>query len=127
MGLETTAEVDTIEAVEDRDGAVRPPANADEQAETNDRLGNFPDGVDGDESDDATGSTLPDGPVPEGVDVVVQAQFGNESRIRVGLSSDPTMELRPGQSITYRVQDTGQIHIRANNAGDGVNYTHEGE
>ena len=125
MVLNTTGKIEKLRGVVDRAGDFRPPANADEQAATNDRLGNFPGGVDGTETDDATGGTLPAGSVPQGVEVIVQAQHDNADRIRVGLTSSPTVELAAGQSATYRVEDTGQIHIWSKSAGDGVNYSHE--
>lgn len=125
MALLTNGQIEKLRGVVDRAGDFRPPANADEQAATNDRLGNFANGVDGEETDDATGGTLPAGEVPEGVEVIVQAQHTNADRIRVGLTSQPTVELVAGQSATYRVEDTEQIHIWSKSAGDGVNYSHE--
>lgn len=125
MGLETTAEVDAIESVADRNGDQRPPANADEQGVTNARLGNHGSGADGEVTDDTTGSTLSSGAVPHGIEVVVQAKYDNASRVKVGLSASPTVELQAGQSITYRVQDRSQVHVEAKSDGDGVNWTHE--
>jgi hypothetical protein len=118
MGLKQYGDIEKIDAVQDRNGEVRPPANADQ-------LGNFASGVDGAVSDDTTGSTLPDQPIPHGVEAVVQAQFGNQARIKVGLTDSPTVELPPGQSVQYRVQNLSQIHIVAQTDGDRVAFTAE--
>ncbi len=125
MSLLTRSQIDKIRGVVDRAGEFRPAANADEQAKTNDRLGNFKGGVDDDATDDTTGSTLPAGAVPNGIEVVVQAKHSNTSRIKVGLTASPTLELAAGQSATYRASDTEQIHIEATSDGDGVNFSHE--
>ncbi len=125
MSLETETEVDDIEAVKDREGDLRPPANADEQERTNDRLGNFGDGADGEHTDDGTGSTLPAGEVPEGVPVVVQALHDNDSRIKLGLTDSPTVEIKGGQTASFRVKNRDQVHIVAKTAGDGVAFSHE--
>jgi len=125
MPLLTSGKIEKLRGVVDRAGDFRPPANADEQAATNDRLGNFANGIDGEESDDGTGRTLSAGEVPQGVEVVVQAKHGNDDPIRTGLTNSPTVELVAGQSASYRVEDTEQIHIQANSDGDGVNYSHE--
>lgn len=120
MGLETNTEVDKIEAVNDRNGDLRPPANADQ-------LGNFGGGVDGEATDNGTGSTLSDNAVPEGVKVLVQAKRGNGSPVKVGLTSSPTISVPAGGSVTYRVENTNQINVVAGTAGDGVNFTAETE
>ena len=125
MGLLTRGKIEKLRGVVDRGGEYRPAANADEQAKTNSRLGNFGSGVDDEATDDGMGSTLPTGTVPDGVEVVIQAKHGNASRVKVGLTSSPTLELAAGQSVTYRVQDTEQVHIKAKSGGDGVNFTHE--
>jgi len=125
MPLLTSGKIEKLRGVVDRAGDFRPPANADEQSATNDRLGNFANGVDGEEIDDATGSTLPAGDVPQGVEVVVQAKHGNDDPISIGLTDSPTLELVAGQSATYRVEDIEQIHIQAKTDGDGVNYSYE--
>ena len=125
MPLGVSGQIDRLRGVVDRAGDFRPAADADKQEDIRDRLGNFGDGDDGEEADDTTGSTLPAGAVPPGVAVVVQAQHSNASRIKVGLTDSPTVELKAGQSAEYRVTDTEQVHIEAKSAGDGVNYSHE--
>lgn len=116
-----------IDSVDDGTGTSVPPAGRDEQAKTNDRLGNHPTGVDGEATDDGTGSTLPSNPVPEGVEVFVQAKFGNSERVKVGLTASPTVEVPEGGSLNYRVTNTDVIHVEAKTAGDGVNFTVEQE
>lgn len=125
MTLETQTDVEQIRKVQDETGATVPPANQSEQAATNSRLGNFGSGADGSATDDTTGSTLSAGAVPEGVKVAVQAKHGNASRIKVGLTASPTVELKPGQSASFRVDDRSQINIVAKSSGDGVNWSHE--
>lgn len=125
MALETNTKVGKLKRVTDEQGDEHPPANSTEQEKTNDRLGNFPNGVDGDQTDDTTGSTLPSNAVPPGVEVAVQAKYGNTERVKVGLSSTPTVELQKGASVKFRVQNTDQIHVVAKSSGDGVNFTVE--
>jgi hypothetical protein len=118
MPVETKTDVGQIERAVDEEGNEVPIANARQ-------LGNFAAGVDGSETDDTNGSTLPDQAIPHGVEVVVQAQFSNANRIKVGLTDSPTIELPPGQSVVYRVQNLSQIHIVAQSDGDGVAFTAE--
>lgn len=116
-----------VTSVDDGKGNNVPPAGRDQQAKATNRLGNFGSGVDGSATDDTTGSSLPTNAVAPGVEVLVQAKPGNGSPIAVGLTSSPTVQVDPGQSITYRVQNTDQITIVAGTSGDGVNFTVEQE
>lgn len=113
-----------VEEVTDADGAIASPAADETQRSLH---GNFGTGNDGDATDDTTGSTLPAATVPEGVKVVVQAKNGNGSIVKVGLTASPTLELNPGDSVSYRVEDTSQINIVATTSGEGVNFSHEQE
>lgn len=113
-----------VEEVSDADGQIASPAADETQRSLH---GNFGTGNDGDATDDTTGSTLPTNTVPEGVSVVVQAKNGNADVVRVGLTASPTLELSPGDSVTYRVQNTDQINLVAVSNGDGVNFSHEQE
>lgn len=138
MGLETTSD---IEEIRDRNGSIARPASdeelnrvanevvgvAEEVLGVTDKLGNFPNGIDGEATDDTTGSTLPSNAVPEGIEVVVQAKRTNEEPIAVGLTDSPTVTLVGGESVEYRVQNTSQIRISSTFDGDGVNFTVEAE
>jgi len=125
MPLLTSGKIEKLRGVVDRAGDFRPPANADEQKETNERLGNFGSGNDGEVTDDTTGSTLPAGDIPDGVEIVVQAKHDNQGRVKVGLTDSPTLELKGGTFATFRVADRSQVHIVAKTDGDGVAYSHE--
>jgi len=52
---------------------------------------------------------------------------GNASRIKIGLSASPVIELKAGQTATFNVQNTNQITIEAKTDGDGVVYSAEQE
>ncbi len=125
MPLGISGQIDRVRGVVDRAGNLRPAATADEQEKTNDRLGNFGDGADGETTDDTTGSTLPAGAVPDGVEIVVQAMHDNDSRVKVGLTDSPTVELKGGTFATFRVEDRSQVHVVAKSDGDGVAFSHE--
>lgn len=125
MAVETTTDVDEMTAVQTAEGDAAPPANADEQAQIRDSLGNFESGIDGTVSDDGSVTSLPSHPIPDGVKVVVQAQFTNDRRVSVGLTDAPVIELPAGSSVSYRVDDLSQIRVEAQTAGDGVAYSAE--
>lgn len=129
MVLNTTADVDEIEAVLDRNGDIRPAANADEQQATNDRLGNHdsllsfshtPSG--------STAEALPAHSVPEGVKVLVMALDDNDAskRVYVGDSDSQDIPLKPENGVALAVTDTSAIYIRAPTSGDGVAVIAEG-
>lgn len=125
MAVETTTDVDEMTRVQTAEGDAAPPANADEQAQIRDSLGNFESGIDGAVSDDGSVTSLPPQAIPDGVKVVVQARFDNESRVAVGLTDSPVVELPTGGSVRYRVADLSQIRVRALTPGDGVAFTAE--
>jgi len=125
MAVETSTDVDQMTAVQTSEGDAAPPANADEQAQIRDSLGNFESGIDGTVSDDGTVTSLPAQSIPDGVEVVVQARFTNDRRVSVGLTDTPVVELPAGSSVRYRVADLSQIRIQAQTAGDGIAFTAE--
>lgn len=125
MAVETTTDVDEMTAVQTGEGEAAPPANANEQAQIRDSLGNFESGIDGTVSDDGTVTSLPPQSIPDGVEVLIQADYANADRVAVGLTDTPAVELRPGQSMTYRVADLSQIRVEATSSGDGVAFTAE--
>lgn len=82
-------------------------------------------GLDGSITDDTSTSTLPAAEVPNGAEATVQAKHGNDGRVLIGLTDNPTVEIEPGGSIDYQVSDLSIIRVQAKTAGDGVNYTVE--
>jgi len=125
MAVETSTDVDQMTAVQTSEGDAAPPANADEQAQIRDSLGNFESGIDGTVSDDGTVTSLPAQSIPDGVEVVVQARFTNDRRVSVGLTDTPVVELPAGSSVSYRVADLSQIRVQAQTSGDGIAFTAE--
>lgn len=127
MTLDTTAEVDKIQAVRDRNGDARPAADADNQQVTNDRLGNQ-DGLT--QFVHATGGTaaeqLPANAVPHGVEVLVEYGTGNAGNVYVGGATTQESPLTGvGQGLSFSVSDTSAIYIRTPNIGDAVVVTFE--
>ncbi len=128
MALESDASVDDIEGVQDRDGDTRPAANADEQAETNRRLGNH-DGLTQFvyQTDGTDAEALDAESVPDGVTVLVEYKQGNDGSVYLGDESTQESPLTAvGQSLEFGVTDTSIIHVRTPTAGDGVVVTFEG-
>jgi len=82
-------------------------------------------GLDGSITDDTSTSALPTATVANGAEVTVQAQHGNASRLKIGLTDTPTVELEPGDRISYQVSDLSVVRIQAKSSGDGANYTVE--
>ncbi|WP_435119083.1 hypothetical protein [Halolamina sp. C58] len=125
MVLDTTADVDTIEAVEDRDGAVRPPANADLQdqiiaalAELNDHTGNAEDVFAAKLQPATDGDILPSHAVDDGSEVMLLADPANAGPIYVGPTGSATVPLSKGNGITFGVENTELLEAMASNAGD---------
>jgi hypothetical protein len=84
-------------------------------------------GLDGSLTDDTSTSTLPAADVPNGAEVTVQAKHGNASRVKIGLTDTPTVELEPGERLSYQVSNLSTVRVQAKTDGDGVNYTIEQE
>jgi len=82
-------------------------------------------GLDGSITDDTSTSTLPAATVPNGTEVTVQAKYGNASRLKIGLTDTPTVELEPGDRISYQVSDLSIVRVQAKSDGDGANYSVE--
>lgn len=127
MVLDTTAQVDKIQAVRDRNGNARPAADADKQQATNDRLGNhdiltqfvYSTGGTAAEALDANA-------IPHGVEVLVEYKQGNSGDVFVGDATTQESALTAvGQGRTFRVTDTSLIHIRTPVSGDSVVVTFE--
>jgi len=128
MPLLTSGKIEKLRGVVDRAGDFRPPANADEQKETNDRLGNH-DGLS--QFIYETGSTDPEAldavSVPEGVSALVEYKQGNSGTVYVGDSDTQEIALTAaGQGRGFEVTDTSHIYIRTPTVGDAVVVTFEG-
>lgn len=128
MPLLTSGKIEKLRGVIDRSGNFLPPANADEQKATNDRLGNF-DGLAQTvyTTSGTTAEALDPVTVPEGVEVLVEYQQGNSGTVYVGDSDTQEIALTAaGQGRGFRVTDTSHIYVRTPTAGDGVVITFEG-
>ncbi len=128
MPLLTSGQIEKLRGVVDRAGDFRPPANADEQAKTNDRLGNFGGLAQLVYTTSGTNAEALDSvAVPEGVEVLVEYQQGNSGTVYVGDSDTQEIALTAaGQGRGFRVTDTSHIYVRTPTAGDGVVVTFEG-
>lgn len=84
-------------------------------------------GLDGSITDDTNTSTLPAADIPSGAEVTVQAKHSNASRVKIGLTDTPTVELEPGERLSYQVSNLSTVRVQAKTDGDGVNYTVEQE
>lgn len=126
MPLQQRGQIDQIESVLRQDGSQDQPANATEQEKTNVRLGNFGSGYDNTLAPANTNvNTLSAGAVPEGVEVVVQADPGNAAPVKVGLTNSPAVRVPAGQSYTCRVDDRSQIHYQLEDSTDSIHVSHE--
>lgn len=115
MSLLTSGKIEKLRGVIDRNGDLRPPANADQ-------LGNFPELEQFVYSTSGTSAEpLAAKDVPEGVTVLVEYAEGNSGTVYVGDSGTQQAPLTSvGDGRTFRVSDTSSIYIRAPTSGDGV-------
>ncbi|MFC7069485.1 hypothetical protein [Halobaculum lipolyticum] len=127
MTLDTTAEVDKIEAVRDRNGDARPAADADKQEQIRDAVGNrdeltqFVYSTSG-----TTAETLDSNAVPDGVTVLVEFKSDNTGTVYVGSPDTQESALTGiGQGRSFDVSDTAAIGVRTPTAGDAVVVTFE--
>jgi len=125
MVLDTTADVDEIEAVADRDGNRRPAATADEQELTNARLGNA-DTVFSDKIQPSTsGEILPSHAVKQGCEVLLLADPANSAPIYIGPEGNETVPLAKGNGVTKQVSNTDALAAKAGSDGDTLHITGE--
>lgn len=115
MAIENRGRVEEIETVQDPDGNPAKPANAAAQ-------GDFPNLM-GDSY--TTGSTteeqLPSNEIPVGSEVMVIYDSGNASNVYVGPQGHTAFPLMAeGDYFTTQVNDTSEIYVQADNAGDSV-------
>lgn len=126
MALETNTEVGEIESVKDRNGDVRPPANADEQEITNEKLGNA-DSVFSDKLDPSTGGeSLPSHSVKEGQEVLLMADPANGGIIYVGEPGSASVPLTGGNGLTLQVSNTDVLEAQASETGQTLHIIAEG-
>jgi len=117
MVLDTTADVDEIDGVSDRNGDRRPAANADEQEVTNARLGNA-DAVFSDVFEPSTaGDSCPSHSVAEGKEVVLLADPANGGIVYIGPVGGATTPLTGGNGVTMQVTNTDLLEAKASEAG----------
>ncbi|WP_435062379.1 hypothetical protein [Halobaculum sp. EA56] len=126
MVLDTTADVDEIEAVSDRNGDRRPAANADKQDVANARLGNAA-GVFTDTIDPSTsGEPLPSHAVKQGQEVLVFADPSNSGPIYVGKAGGTaTFPLTKDNGLTFAVDNTDALRAKADTSGDTLHIVGE--
>jgi hypothetical protein len=67
-----------------------------------------------------TAESLPANPVPDGVEVVVQARPDNTDPVYIGDSAEQAAIIEGTQAVTLAVEDTSAIHVRTPTAGDTV-------
>ena len=120
MALETETDVGQIQKVQDDQGNRQSPANQREQQRTNERLGNFGALETATATDDGTTTTFPSNEVPNGVELMMQADPSNSSPVDVG-----DVVLPAGSSIGVRVTNTDAISFTARTNGDRVNLAWE--
>jgi len=115
MALETDTEVKEIQAVQDESGEAQPAATL-RAVGNRDTLDGFV-YTTGSTNDEALDSY----PVPHGSDVLVVPDPANAGTVWVGPDGVTLAPLTdPGQSFSASVLDTGEIYVRAENAGDKV-------
>jgi hypothetical protein len=54
--------------------------------------------------------------------VVVQAKRSNTRSVLLGTSSVQFLELLPGESVGFDVQNLNQVYVKVSVNGEGVNY-----
>lgn len=121
MALDTETEVEQIRTVRDEQGNIEAPANEKQQKETNAALGNQP-GLSAFSYETGTTSAepLPSNAVPDGVEVVVQADPGNTDPVKVGDADAQPVTIKGTSGVQLAVENTDAIHVRALTAGDSV-------
>lgn len=118
MGLFTFGTLEKLRGVVDRNGDFRPAANADEQQEIRDRLGNAS-GVFSDKLTPSTsGDVLPSHAVDDGAEVALLADPANAGPIYIGPIGSATTPLPKGNGITFSVENTEVLEAKASSSGD---------
>ena len=124
MALETETEVGELRRVQDGNGDKVPPANEVVQRAIRDQGSNHPTVIDEQHTVNEAGvaESLPDQPIPDGVEVAITYDPSNSGVVYVG-GGDPSVPLTDvGQGVEMRVENLNALSIRAPNVGDGVRY-----
>lgn len=85
----------------------------------------FNSGVDFVHTGDTTGSYLADNSIPNGSELMVQANYSNEANVLVGFDDDPSIQLSQGQAINFFTTNTANIYVKLGDASDSVNVAFE--
>lgn len=118
MVLDTSADVDSIDSVLDRDGAVLPAANADEQKRIVEAVSNATSADTLVVQPDVAGQALPSLDVARGSAILVYADPANTGPILVGGDSGATIPLPKETGMTWEVDNAAALRAKAQNAGD---------
>jgi hypothetical protein len=121
MTIYSSAKVEEIKGVLDSAGDIVAPATEGLQQQIRDRLGNWSGlGAFEHQTSSTSAEQLDSNSVPNGVEVVVQAQTTNSGSVFVGNSTNQPIELSKGSHVSLNVTDTDKIHVQTPNSGDGV-------
>jgi len=120
-------EIDELQQVQDADGNTARPASDERLEDVRQQGQNHSSIVDGQYtvSNADTAESLPDQPIPDGVEVVITYDPANNGVVYVG-DGDPGFPLTDvGQGISFRVSNLSVLSVEAPTAGDGVRYIAE--
>lgn len=121
MSLDTNTDVEEIRSVQDEQGNTQAAANEAEQKQMNAALGNQPSvGAFSYSTSSTSAEQLPSNTVPDGVEVVVQADPSNTDPIKVGNADVQPATIKGTEAVTLAVEDTSAIYVRAQTSGDSV-------
>ncbi|SEN04269.1 hypothetical protein SAMN05216388_1001229 [Halorientalis persicus] len=120
-------EIDNLETIQDADDSDAHPASDERLEEVRQQGQNHSGLVDGqytvDQAD--TAESLPDQPIPDGIEVVVAYDPANDGVVYAGDGSPSYPLTDVGQALTLRVDNLSVITIEAGNMRDGVRYIAE--
>jgi len=121
MGLDTNAQVERINVVQDSQGNDVAPATEQSQKALQAALGNQ-DSLTAFEysTGGTTEESLTTHPVPDGVEVLLYAKDGNSDFVWIGDDTSQPIPLKQGGSLTLAVSDTAAIYVQTPTAGDTV-------
>jgi len=126
MVIETTADVDSIKKVFDRENNPVAPSTEQLQQLLLDAVGN-PDGLSAFEysTSGTDAEALDSYAVPDGVEVLLYAPDSNGGWVYVGDDGTQPVPIKPGGTLTLGVGDTGAIYVQTPTAGDTVGVLYE--
>lgn len=118
MVLDTSSKTTTV--TDENGNEVRAP-NLDEQQAQTEALTNGTSGESASTTVDTGGTTLPDVPVKDGEEALVQASNGNSAPVHVGFGGGH-VELPAGQGLTVPVTNLNLLTVVADSGTQTVNY-----